>query len=98
MKIYVVAIIFFVGAIYLGPNIYEHFGKRYTNADRKIYEENYSFIRGTIQHINRLKLEYETATNDAHRLALRESILSEASIISQDKLPYELKAFINKLK
>lgn len=76
----------------------EYFGTRSANIDRKIYEENQSHVEGTIQHLNRLRLEYETAESNNKKEALRRMILSEARTFGIDKLPYDLAAFINSIQ
>jgi len=84
--------------IYFSPNIKQYFGTRFMNAQRNIYEENYSYVRGTIEHIERLKLEYETADNKSHKLALRQTILMTISSFDIKKLPNHLYIFINDLR
>lgn len=67
------------------------------NIDRKIYEQNRSHVHGTIEHLTRLKLEYETAS-DEHKVALRAAILTTVSSFDEDKLPVTLQSFINTLR
>lgn len=83
--------------IYFAPNLYEHFGTRYESARRNVYEDNYSYVRGKIQHIERLKLDYETA-DELHKKAFKQAILDEASTIEFGKLPSHLQGFINNLR
>lgn len=97
-KVFIVlGFLIFGGLIAFGPNIYEHFGKRYMSAERNVYEENYSYVRGKIQMIDRMKLEYETA-EDEHKSAFRSAILNEVSSFDTSKLPIHQQHFINKLR
>lgn len=84
--------------VFFGPGIYKHFGTRYQDADRKIFEQNKSFIHGTIQHVGRLKLEYESEESEIVKKALRSAILAEANTFDLDKLPINLQNFILKLR
>lgn len=83
--------------IYFGPDLREHFGTRYENANRKIFENNQSHVHGTIKNLTRLRYEYKTA-EEGHKVALREMILLEAAEFGEARLPYELQSFINTLK
>lgn len=83
--------------VYFGPNIKEHFGTRYGNADRKIFEQTQSHVHGTIANLSRLKLEYATASA-GHKIALREMILTEVSTFDRSKLPYSLQVFVQSLE
>lgn len=82
---------------FFAPNLYEHFGKRYANADREIFEKNKSYIHGKIENLQRLKFEYELANDEDHKKAIRRMILVEASTIMKADLPYELAVFIGSL-
>ena len=85
------------GLIYLGPTLYRHFGKRYEHARTEIFEENLAYKRGTIEHLNRLRLEYRTA-EEKHREVLRQTILTTVASFDRSKLPYDLNQFIRTLE
>lgn len=97
---YLITVLVFVGlgaCTYFGPNLKEHFGTRYENADRKIFENNISHVRGTIKNLSRLRLEYKTTQDEAHKTALKEMILTESAAFDLNKLPYDLQQFIRSL-
>lgn len=73
-------------------------GPKFQEADREIFEETQSFVHGKISHLNRLRLEYETADTDTRRASYRTMILQEASVLEEDALPASLKLFIDSLK
>lgn len=82
---------------YYGPDIKKHFGVRYGNADREIFEETKSFVHGNIQNLNRLMLEYKTSEGQ-HKEAIRMMILTECSVIDMNKMPYTIQTFVNSIK
>ena len=76
----------------------EKFGVWNANVDRKIFNQSKSQIQGTIQALSTYRLEYKTSRDETHREALREMILLEYSAFeNKDKLPYELRKFIEAL-
>ena len=83
---------------YFGPDLSRHFGMRYADADRQVYQESLSMVRGTTEHIQRLKLEYAKAETDAHKAALIEMVLTSASSIDETKLPPHLQSWVLELR
>ena len=75
----------------------ETFGVWNADVDREIYKKNQSHVEGTISHLTRLRLDYETSESDNQRSALARMMKTEASRVSQEDLPYELRTFINNL-
>lgn len=86
------------GLWFFGPDIYRFMGGRYEEARHSIYKESTAHVHGTIEHLNRLKLEYETATEPAHKAALRETILTSMGQTEPEQLPSHLRAFIYQLR
>jgi len=54
-------------------------------------------VKGTVEHLNRLKLEYETAEPE-HKAAFKTTILTSLYGIDEKKLPTHLQNFINELR
>ena len=75
----------------------EYFGVRNADIDRKIYEENQSHVEGTIQHLTRLRLDYELAESENQKAAIRRMLITEATAFGIGRLPQELQNFINQL-
>ncbi len=73
-------------------------GPKIQEAKREIFEETQSFVHGKITHINRLRLEYESTGSDRRRKALRTMILQESSVLEEENLPLELRAFLSRLR
>lgn len=87
-----------IGLVLVGPNIYEHFGKRYADADREIHQKSKSFVQGAIEHVQRLKLDYDRADNDQHREALKQLVLVQAVTIELQQFPPHLQSWIEQLR
>lgn len=94
----VIVLIALMGScVYFGPEIKEFWGTRYANADRNIYENNVSHVRGTIEHIARLKLDYELAGSENHRTAIRAMVLTSTAGFDKSKLPDDLNRWVTSL-
>jgi len=83
---------------FFGPDIYRFMGGRYEEARHGIYKESTAHVHGTIEHLNRLKLEYETAETDAHKIAIRETALTSMGQTEEHQLPSHLSAWIRTLR
>lgn len=95
----VVLLLGMMGAlIYFGPEIHQHFGKRYADADREIHQKSKSFVQGAIEHVQRLKLDYDSADNEQHRKAIRELVLVQAATIDLNQFPPHLQSWIEQLR
>ena len=82
---------------YFGPDIYRHMGGRYEESRRNIYEKSSAHVHGNIQHLERLKLEYETA-DEGHKAAFRTTILTTFGSMKDDQLPPHLRSFVEQLR
>lgn len=95
--IILIVVLTFGGCWYFGPDIYRHMGGRYEDARRDIFEKSNAHVHGNIEHLNRLKLEYETA-DEAHKSALRQAILTSFGSMDDSQWPPHLRSFINNLR
>ena len=98
-----IAIIFAVVAIVatliiFGPNIYQHFGKRYANADREIHQKSKSFVQGAVEHVQRLKLDYDKSDNAQHKESIKQLALVQAATIDLSEFPPHLQSWIEQLR
>ena len=76
--------------VYFNPNIYEFFGIRYENAQSNIMQNNIAYIRGKIEYLTRLKLEYSKETDPTVKTALKNTYIQELSTVDNKKLPLNL--------
>lgn len=77
--------------------IYKFWAPKQQDAQRQVFQNTQGYIQGKTDYINRLRLDYETATGPQKEL-LRRTILSEASTVDNAKLPMDLQTFIESLK
>lgn len=83
--------------IYFGPEIKQHFGTRYAEADREIFENSKPFIHGSIENLNRLRMQYQMAENENHRNAIKTMVVTQTATLDKTQLPYDLQQWINTL-
>jgi hypothetical protein len=93
----VLAAILLVAMIYFGPDIREHFGTRYANADREIFESSKPFIHGSIENLNRLRMQHQMAESDNHRNAIKLMVVTQTATLDKTQLPYDLQQWIKSL-
>ena len=77
--------------------LYKTFAPKYEAVRYDVFKHSQAHVEGTISHIQRLRMDYESSDNDAHRDAIRRMILTEVTKIERDKLPDELDRFISTL-
>ncbi len=91
----IVVMTFGFGALDLG--MLKIFGVARENVKREIFEQTKSHVHGTIKNISRMRLEYKTSSDEAHRAALKEMILTETSSFDINQLPIDLQTFVRSL-
>lgn len=84
-------------AVYFGPEIKQHFGTRFASADREIFENSKPFIHGSVENLNRLRLQYELTENQQHRAAIRNMVVSQTANLDKSQLPYNLQQWVESL-
>ena len=77
---------------------YTFWAPKQANAERKVFVNTNSYVQGKIDYLSRLRLVYKSSDSPAQKAALKETILSEAANVDNDKLPADLQVFINSLK
>lgn len=96
----VLAIVLGAGILYGGSalslHLYKTFATRWESARTDVYRNNKSYIEGTVRDLRNLRVEYEGAS-DAHKAALRTLILQRANELDWDRLPSDLRRFLDEL-
>jgi len=77
--------------------MYKFFGLKYENTRREIFEQSKAYNQGVIQELQNMQFEYVKA-DEAHKNALASIILHRSADYDVDRLPADLRAFINELK
>lgn len=82
---------------YISYKGYEFYAPRYTAVDNKVFHESQAYNDSMIRDLENLQMEYNKADVNG-KLALRAIILHRFSIYPEEKLPYDLQQFYNKLR
>jgi hypothetical protein len=77
--------------------LYRYFAPKYEQVRRETFEQTKSYNQGMIQELQNMQFEYQLASPQ-QRVALKGIILHRAADYPQDKLPVDLRNFINDLK
>jgi hypothetical protein len=91
-----IAVVFFLNG--LGLVSFKFFAPKMEDAKRTVFENTQSFVHGKAQQLSKYRLEYNLAKSDEDRRALRVAILSAASDVDLDKLPYEIASFVKSIR
>lgn len=86
------------GLTYGSLGMQQFFGPKFEQVRRDIYEESWSYNRGKVEHLNRLRLEYLNSENEGHKSALRSVILNEVAAFDRDRLPADLQQFVRRIE
>lgn len=75
----------------------KHFLPQYEGVRREVFEQSKAYNQGMIQELQNMQFEYIKA-DDAHKQALASIILHRCADYDENKLPYDLRMFIQQLK
>jgi len=78
--------------------LYKFFGPKRVAVEREIFENSKAFNQGTIQEIRNYKFEYEKVTDKNQKAALASTILHQVADYPEDKLPNDLRIWINEIR
>ena len=76
---------------------YKFWGMKQAAAENSVYENNTIYVQGKRETLNTLRRQYKTA-DPAHKPAIKEEILSEAVNVDLNKLPEDLRSFVQGLQ
>lgn len=85
------------GVPYLRLQVMRAYGTELESVKTDIYRENKSYVEGTVRDLREMQVEYVTA-NDSQREALASLILHRANELDWDRLPNDVRRFLNELK
>jgi len=85
------------GVYGLSLAVYKTFAPAYMSAETDAYRHNKSYIEGTIRDLRDLRVQYLSCAPE-HRDALRGLILHRAGELDWDRLPNDLRSFLNELE
>jgi hypothetical protein len=90
----VIAVI--VGGSYGSLALYRTFAPQWEDARTDVYRNSKSYVEGTIRDLRRLQREYEAA-EESEKSTLKTIIFQRSDELDYDKLPGELRRFIESL-
>ena len=85
------------GAPYLRLQVMRMYGTELESVKTDIYRENKAYVEGTVRDLRDLRREYKAA-NAEHRDAVKDLILHRAGELDWDRLPGDLRDFLNELE
>ena len=100
MKILITILIIIIGIFSLQTMGYvslKFWGVKYEDARREIFEHSKAYTHGTIRDLQNLRLEYSKSNDESHRQILADTILHRSAAFPLEKLPHDLRKFINNL-
>lgn len=77
--------------------MYQFFAPKYEATRRNVFEQSKAYNQGMIQELQNMQFEY-VRSNKEQQKALRSIILHRAADYDVDKLPYDLRTFIDGLR
>lgn len=92
--LFVYALGFALQALDLG--FYAFWAPKYKAVERQVFEESKPYVQGKITYLNRLRGEYELASEE-QKPGLKAVIKREASQVKLEYLPSDLRSFIGSL-
>jgi hypothetical protein len=77
--------------------IYKYFAPKQEAVRREVFEESKAYNQGMIQELQNMQFEYVKAT-PSQQAALASVILHRVADYDEDKLPSDLRAFVQQLR
>jgi hypothetical protein len=77
--------------------MFKFFAPRQEAVRRQVFEQTKSYNQGMIQELQNMQFEYIKSSKD-QQVALRSIILHRAADLPSDRLPADLRSFINDLR
>lgn len=78
--------------------LYKTFAPKFEQARRETFEQSKAYNQGMIQELQNMQFEYIKTTNQNSKDALASIILHRVADFDENKLPYDLRSFIQDLK
>lgn len=78
--------------------MYKFWAPKQANVERQVFENTQSYVDGKITYLDQLQREYYANQDPDYRRILRDVIVREADMIDANKLPVDLRAFVEDVK
>lgn len=90
-------VIFIFALSMLSFESYKFFAPKYTEVDRRVFEESRVFNEGMVRDLENIKIQYDNA-DEAQKESLRAVAIHRFEVYPLDKLPPNLQRFYNQLE
>lgn len=90
------AIILMMISLFLFIVIYKFYSR--INTDKEIHKHSIYYIHETIEHVQRLRIDYEESDNQKRKKAIRQLILNNIATIDISEFPPSLREWIEELQ
>lgn len=77
-------------------SLMRRYGTEAESVKTDIYRENKAYVEGTVRDLRELRVTYQAA-EDGHKDAIRSLILQRAGELDWDRLPSDLRIFLNEM-
>jgi hypothetical protein len=77
--------------------LYQKFAPKYEQVRRTTFEQSKAYNQGMIQELQNMQFQYQTA-DSSHKAILGDIILHRTADYDENKLPSDLRSFIQDLK
>lgn len=94
--IFVLIIMLLVALCGITFGLSSFFGPLNADLDNKIFHNTAAYTDGMVRDLENLKMQYESG-NDTQKAMLKATILHRFSIYPKNKLPYDLRQFLETL-
>ena len=78
--------------------VYKVFAPRYESVRRETYEQSKAYNTGMVQELQNMQFDYEKTTDSKAKAALASIILHRSADYPVEKMPTDLRTFIESLK
>lgn len=96
-----IVVVAFIGACFAIPaiqlQVMRIYGTELESVKTDIYQENKSYVEGTVRDLRELHVDYVKA-NDSQKESLRSLILHRANELDWERLPVDVQEFLKELR
>ena len=78
--------------------MYKIFAPQYEQVRREVFEESQAYNQGMVEELQNMRFEYERTDDPKSKQAMASIIIHRASQYPREKLPEDLRIFINQLE
>lgn len=93
----VLGLVLLVGGAFLSLEMYRYFAPQWEGARTDVYRNTKSYTEGMTRDLRQLQREYEAA-DEGHKTTLRTIILQRSDEVDRDKMPSDVRRFVESIQ